>query len=142
MLELIKIHLEKCLKEYTELNIFFRNSSTKEKVDKIKSEIALEVQNLGEDANIADIYFEKLGWLSAMENDEYALKARLFHTYEAYKNLVEIPQEIKEQIEKELENFKMRLTYDVKGGEKTIVDQELYEMFKAQFSGVLKNNLT
>ena len=141
MVEIIKTQLEKSLKEYLDADFYFKKYSSKESIESVKKEIASESLEMEGNENISNLYFEKLGWLSAMENDVFALKTRLYHTYEAYKNIVEIPQEIKLKIENELQDFTMRLVYDVKSGERKIVDQDLYNMIKGQFAGVLKEHL-
>lgn len=128
----IELQLEKVYKEYMEVKNFLLNFARKENLEEIKKDIAQNALKEQTDDDRFEYYFKKLGWTSAVQADLTQLKARLFHTYEAYKELVEPPKEIKEEIEKELQDIVFKLTYNIKANQAELVDQKLLEYYKNQ----------
>ena len=122
----IELHLNKVFKEYLEVKNYLLS------VDKqsIKDEVTQKSLSIDSDEELSDYYFEKLGYLRALEGDLSQLQARLFYVYDYYK---EISAEKNLEIEKELQEIQFRLTYSVKGNELTLVDKEAYDFYKNQF---------
>lgn len=136
MANIIEINLQKTFKEYLDVKNYILQKVNKEQLD---TDLAKEVisSNLSED-EIDDYIFEKTGWVQILNEDLRQLKIRLFHTYMAYKDLVEPPKELKEQIEEEIKEMTFKLTYSIKGDELTLVDKEAYEFYKKQFKEMKK----
>ena len=110
-------------KEYTE-----NNKKTKEQ---LREEVTKKIMN-GADPLEAfyDITIDKQIELS--EQDKLA--TRLRHYYDAYKDLVEVP----EYIIKELENLQIKYIFTVKNNKRETVEKELYDEHKKQFLEVNK----
>lgn len=128
----IQLHLEKVYKEYLDVKHFLERTLKKENLDKIRDEVAKKSIELETDEEISELSFEKLGWIQILQQDLISLKVRLYHTYEAYKELVEPPKELKEEIEIEIKDLAFNLTYSVKGDEITLVNKESYNFYKNQ----------
>lgn len=122
----IELQLEKVFKEYLNVKHFLKEFY--KNLSKLKEELAKESLEKTEE-EIYEYTFEKFGYISAIEGDLAQLKGRLYHTYEAYKDLVEIPKEIKEEVE----DLKFTLTYNIRGTDAEIVDQEAYNFYKNNF---------
>lgn len=117
----IETYIEKVYKEYIEYKTLLS-----QKIEAAEKEIKTEFL----EGDLNKKFFDKIGYLNIAQVDLAELKARLYFTMEAYKDLVEPPKEIKEAIEKELEGAGMNQTFTVKNGEFIIVNQERYDFIK------------
>ena len=122
----IELHLETVYKEYEEVKYYLTNF--KKNIEEKKKKVAEKTQNKTEE-EVNEIFYKEIAWISALEGDLQQLTGRLYHTYQAYKDLIEIPQKIKEEVE----NLKFTLVFNVRAGEVEIVDKEAYEFYKTQF---------
>ena len=122
----IEIHLNKVFKEYLDVKNYLLSLDKQS----IKDEVTQKSLLIDSDEELSNYYFEKLGYLRALEGDLSQLQGRLFHVYDYYK---EITEEKNQDIEKELQDITFKLTYSVKGDELTLVDKEAYEFYKKQF---------
>ena len=122
----IELHLETVYKEYEEVKYYLTNF--KKNIEEKKKKVAEKTQNKTEE-EVNEIFYKEIAWISALEGDLQQLTGRLYHTYQAYKDLIEIPQKIKEEVE----NLKFTIVFNVRAGEVEIVDKEAYEFYKTQF---------
>lgn len=122
----IELHLETVHKEYDEVKYYLTNF--KKNIEEKKKKVAEKTQNKTEE-EVNEIFYKEIAWISALEGDLQQLTGRLYHTYQAYKDLIEIPQKIKEEVE----NLKFTLVFNVRAGEVETVDKEAYEFYKTQF---------
>ena len=120
--------LEQVFKEY----IIFKEyvQSNQKSQEELRTEIANLVSNMDtEDESYLEVMFKNLGEKNLEILDLNQLGARFRYYYDAYKDFIEVPQEIKT----EAENINIKFLYTIQDGEKKIADQELYENYKKQF---------
>ena len=120
--------LEQVFKEY----IIFKEyvESNQKSQEELRTEIANLVSNMDtEDDSYLEVMFKNLGEKNLEILDLNQLGARFRYYYEAYKDFIEVPQEIKTEAEK----INIKFLYTIKDGEKKIADRELYENYKKQF---------
>lgn len=116
--ETIKAHLEKVFTEYIEYKNFL-----KEKVkplEEIRKELMDELSEEQDPEVATQKLFEKQEKQTIYLQDLTNLLTRLYHTIQAYKDLVEIPDVITEEIK----NFKFELFYSVKNNNAVEVNPE------------------
>ena len=127
-MSLMQSKLEQVFKEY----IIFKEyvESNQKSQEELRTEIANLVSNMDtEDESYLEVMFKNLGEKNLEILDLNQLGARFRYYYDAYKDFIEVPDEIKT----EAENINIKFLYTIKDGEKKIVDQELYEDYKKQF---------
>ena len=120
--------LEQVFKEY----IIFKEyvESNQKSQEELRTEIASLVSNMDtEDESYLEVMFKNLGEKNLEILDLNQLGARFRYYYDAYKDFIEIPDEIKTEAEK----INIKFVYTIQDGEKKIADQELYENYKKQF---------
>ena len=120
--------LEQVFKEY----IIFKEyvESNQKSQEELRTEIANLVSNMDtEDESYLEVMFKNLGEKNLEILDLNQLGARFRYYYDAYKDFIEVPQEIKT----EAENINIKFLYAIKDGEKKIADKELYENYNKQF---------
>ena len=120
--------LEQVFKEY----IIFKEyvESNQKSQEELRTEIASLVSNMDtEDESYLEVMFKNPGEKNLEILDLNQLGARFRYYYDAYKDFIEIPDEIKT----EAENINIKFLYTIQDGEKKIADQELYENYKKQF---------
>ena len=122
----IELHLETVYKEFEEVKYYLTNF--KKNIEEKKKKVAEKTENKTEE-EVNEIFYKEIAWITALEGDLQQLTGRLYHTYQAYKDLIEIPQKIKEEVE----NLKFTLVFNVRAGEVETVDKEAYEFYKTQF---------
>ncbi len=123
----IKTYIEKVFKEYLALKNYLL-AETKN-IEELKKEFAkASLENLN-----ADDYFEKIGWIALMQEDLFLQKAKLFFTMEAYKDIIEPPKELTDQIKKEIEDVSFEQMFSVVGGERKITNKEKYNARKKEY---------
>ena len=120
--------LEQVFKEY----IIFKEyvESNQKSQEELRTEIASLVSNMDtEDESYLEVMFKNLGEKNLEILDLNQLGARFRYYYDAYKDFIEIPDEIKTEAEK----INIKFVYTIQDSEKKIADQELYENYKKQF---------
>ena len=127
-MSLMQSKLEQVFKEY----IIFKEyvESNQKSQEELRTEIANLVSNMDtEDEGYLEVMFKNLGEKNLEILDLNQLGARFRYYYDAYKDFIEVPDEIKT----EAENINIKFLYTIQDGEKKIADQELYENYKKQF---------
>lgn len=126
-MEEIKTYIEKVFKEYLSLKNYLLTEV--KNIEELKKEFAkASLENLN-----ADDYFEKVGWIALMQEDLFLQKAKLFFTMEAYKDIIEPPKELTNQIKKELEDVSFEQMFSIIGGERKITNKEKYNARKKEY---------
>ena len=127
-MSLMQSKLEQVFKEY----IIFKEyvESNQKSQEELRTEIASLVSNMDtEDESYLEVMFKNLGEKNLEILDLNQLGARFRYYYDAYKDFIEIPDEIKTEAEK----INIKFVYTIQDSEKKIADQELYENYKKQF---------
>jgi len=96
MEERLIAYLEKVWNEYTEYKEYVKLIS--KPVDELRKEVAKKITEATSEEDITDIYFNSVEKVMLHNGDFINQQNRLFYTVEAYKNIIEIPQEIKDLI--------------------------------------------
>jgi len=118
--------LEQTFKEYTELKNYIQEDSKNiEQLKKQAHNEAIELETLDEQAAY---FFDKIGVKDVLRIDFLELQKKLYYTYEAYKDLIEVSPEIIE----ELKDYKIKSVFAIVGGKKEIIDKDLYSSYKEQ----------
>lgn len=127
-MNLMKNKLEQVFKEYI---IFKEYVETNQKSqEELRTEVvSIVAQADNEDDSYLEILFKNIGEKSLEAIDLNQLATRFRYYYEAYKDFIEIPQEIKTEAEK----IQIKFLYSIQNGEKVLVDKELYDNYKKQF---------
>lgn len=128
----IEIHLNTVYKEYEITKQYLINF--KKNIEEKKVDVAKKTKNKTEEET-DEIYYKEIAWIRALEGDLQQLTGRLYHTYQAYKDLIEIPQKIKEEIE----NLNFNLVFNIRGEEVEVVNKEAYDFYKKQFFEIQKH---
>jgi hypothetical protein len=136
MEEIVKAQLEGVYREYIEYRDYYK--SIYKTPEERRDEIAKSVETLENKQNILDLVFELNFKYNMHEKDMMNLLTRLYHTVVAYQDIIEIPQEVK----KEVENFKMIQAYTYKNGEEKEINKEenkqLKELLIQNYDTILK----
>lgn len=127
-MNLMKNKLEQVFKEYI---IFKEYIGTNQKSqEELRTEVAsIVAQADNEDDSYLEVLFKNIGEKSLEAIDLNQLATRFKYYYEAYKDFIETPQEIKTEAEK----IQIKFLYSIQNGEKVLVDKELYDTYKKQF---------
>lgn len=127
-MNLMKNKLEQVFKEYI---IFKEYVETNQKSqEELRTEVAsIVTQADSEDDSYLEVLFKNIGEKSLEVIDLNQLATRFKYYYEAYKDFIETPQEIKTEAEK----IQIKFLYSIQNGEKVLVDKELYDNYKKQF---------
>ena len=127
-MNLMKNKLEQVFKEYI---IFKEYVETNQKSqEELRTEVAsIVAQADNEDDNYLEVLFKNIGEKSLEAIDLNQLATRFKYYYEAYKDFIETPQEIRTEAEK----IQIKFLYSIQNGEKVLVDKELYDNYKKQF---------
>lgn len=127
-MNLMKNKLEQVFKEYI---IFKEYVETNQKSqEELRTEVAsIVAQSDNEDDSYLEVLFKNIGEKSLEAIDLNQLATRFKYYYEAYKDFIETPQEIKTEAEK----IQIKFLYSIQNGEKVLVDKELYDNYKKQF---------
>ena len=127
-MSLMQSKLEQVFKEYSIFKEYVESNQKSQ--EELRTEIANLVSNMDtEDEGYLEVMFKNLGEKNLEILDLNQLGARFRYYYDAYKDFIEVTDEIKT----EAENINIKFLYTIQDGEKKIVDQELYEDYKKQF---------
>lgn len=116
--------LEQAYKEYLEYKNYTDKSFTP--IEEQRKEIAEKALKSG---NELDVVFEVMGEKQLEHIDLNLLGITFRNVYDSYKDLTEIPAEIKEEAEK----IQLKYLFAIKNGKRETVDTELYDLYKKQF---------
>jgi len=121
----IQIKLTQVFKEYLEFKNYLL--SKQEEFKKTYNDFA-EKQLKAEDIDYNE-YFDKVGIINVLESDRSKHIIKLYHYYNAYKDFIEVPQEI----EDELKDVTMSYIFAIVDNEHVVVDQDSLNKIKENF---------
>jgi hypothetical protein len=121
----IQIKLTQVFKEYLEFKNYLL--SKQEEFKKTYNDFAEKLLKAeGIDYNE---HFDKVGIITVLENDRSKHIIKLYHYYNAYKDFIEVPQEI----EDELKDVTMSYIFAIVDNEHVVVDQDSLNKIKENF---------
>lgn len=121
----MQMQLTQVFKEYLEFKNYLL--SKQEEFKNIYN-IFAEKQLKSEDIDYNE-YFDKVGVISVLESDRSKHIVKLYHYYNAYKYLIEIPKEI----EDELQGVNIGYIFAIVDNKHEVVDQESLNKIKDNF---------
>jgi hypothetical protein len=124
MSNIIKNKIETAFKEYIEFKNYFEQES--KDLENKRAQIAEAVKDFNDFEKEASTFFNLMGYLEPLSIDVAQMKNRLYNYIIAFSDLIDIPKEILE----ELGDYQVKYTFNISGGKKEIVDQELYDFYK------------
>lgn len=128
MKEILENHFETVYKEFKEYETFLK-SAAKEIKEQNEKFTQFTVDNKDNIDAITSELFEIQSKPHFYQNDLVKLLNRLIHTYEAVKEVIEIPEDIK----KEISNFiKPKQFYRIENGNAVEIDTEFLEKSKEE----------
>lgn len=122
--EKIKANLETVYMEYIDYKNYLKDKFKPQ--DVLRKEMSEKIKSEQDPEKIQQAFFDLAEKQSMYQSDFIGLQNRLFHTIEAYKDLIEIPQEIK----RETENIKFQQIFKIKNNIEIAVNKELLEQSK------------
>ena len=123
--EVLKTDFETVYQEYKSYETFIKGIA--EEVKKDRAGFAKFAQENSTDADkIVDKIIEVNEKPILYQNDFMRLQLRLVYSYDLIKGIVEIPQEIKTEIE----NSRPKQLFKIENGEAVVLDQELIDKIK------------
>lgn len=125
--------LQQIFKEYTDLKNYIQedNKNLEEAKKKAHNE-AILLETLDDQSGY---FFDQIGYKDLLRIDLEEVTKKLYYFVKAYDDLVEIPGEIKNEIE----DYKVKSVYTIIDGKKEIIDKELYEIYKKQHQEYAQN---
>jgi len=128
-MNIIQNNLQQTFKDYVELKNHVQESE--KNIIEERKKLAEKSLGLTEEEQI-DLVFETIGVLNILKIDLLELQKKLYYAYLFYKDLIEIPEEISEEIK----DFKLKSVFAIKNGKRETVDKELYEFYKQQYRDI------
>jgi len=119
-----KAHLEKVYTEYIHYKEYIKDKI--KQPEQIRKEIAEEIKTVTDIDKVQDLVYQKSEKNMIYQADFKNLMTRLYHTIEAYKDILEIPEEIK----KEVEIYKFVQLLSIKNNMEKVVDQGAIDQIK------------
>lgn len=119
-----KAHLEKVYTEYIQYKEYIKDKI--KQPDQIRKEIAEEIKTELNIDRIQDLVYQKSEKNLIYQADFKNLMTRLYHTIEAYKDILEIPEEIKEEVKL----YKFVQLLSIKNNMEKVVDQAAIDQIK------------
>lgn len=126
MQETLIAYLEKVFSEYMEYKSFILELIKSR--EKENQKMLETITDSSTDEEIIDLFYKNNEKFHLHQLDFANQHQRLFYTVEAYKNSIEIPPEIKE----ELKEKKFIQSFAVKNGKEEVVDQQAIQFTKEQ----------
>jgi len=128
MEEILKNNFEVAYKEYKEYESYFKSAAPKIKEER-EQYVKFAEKHKDDLDTLADKLFEIQSVVGLKENDLIKLQVRLITVYEMVKDILEIPADIK----KEIEAFvKPKQYYKIEQGEAIEIDPELSRRVKEE----------
>lgn len=128
-------YLEKVWTEYSEYKEFVKKIS--KPIEELRKEVASKVTINTTPEEAQELFFEGFEKTMLHNGDFVNQQNRLFYTVEALKHSIEIPQEIK----KEVENVKFIQIFAIKDKKETVVNQEALDFTKSQIKQMMTNGV-
>lgn len=128
-------YLEKVWTEYSEYKEFVKTIS--KPIEELRKEVASKVTINTTPEEAQELFFEGFEKTMLHNGDFVNQQNRLFYTVEALKHSIEIPQEIK----KEVENVKFIQIFAIKDKKETVVNQEALDFTKSQIKQMMTNGV-
>lgn len=124
--------LEQLFKEYLSFKSYLENDL--KEADKLKEEVAKKALELDSTEEQALLFFEKIGEKDILKVDFLETKKRIYYFIQAFKDHIEIPEEILD----EFKDFEVKTVFSVINGEKQIIDKDLYNSHKTNYLNYCK----
>ena len=135
MQEELNAHLEKVWNEYTEYRDFLKSiSKSPEDLRKEASEKMSKVTSKEEAIEIVCNVMEKQNLHQADFSQQLQ---RLFYTVDAFKGVIEIPEEIK----KEVSNLEFIQIFAIKDKKETVINEKALEFNRNQIKSLMSNGV-
>lgn len=125
-MEQIKNYLEKVYTEYVEYENFLK--SIIKPLDVVRKEVAEKITVETTEEEVMEIYFNDVEKSLLHRRDFVNQQQRLFFTVEAYKDVMEIPQEILEKVK----GMSFIQIFGIKNGKEEVINEEALEYTKKQ----------
>lgn len=125
-MNIMQTKLQQIFKEYTDLKNYIQEDS--KNLEKVKKEVHDQALQLDDVSDQAGLYFDKIGNVEILKIDFLEVQKKLYYTYEAYKDLVQVPEEIKTEIK----DYKIKSVFAIIDGKKEIIDKDLYNSYRKQ----------
>lgn len=135
MTENITAYLEKVWTEYSEYKEFIKSIS--KPIEELRKEVAQKITQETTAEQAQQLFFEGFEKIMLHNGDFIYQQNRLFYTVEAYKNLIEIPQEIKTEVE----NIKFIQIFAIKDKKETVINQEALDFTKNQIASLMNEGV-
>jgi hypothetical protein len=131
----MQAYLEKVWTEYIDYKDFIKENT--KPAEELRKELASKITVGTTKEQAVEMVLEIMEKQNLYGADFRQQQNRLFFTVEAFKDEMEIPQEIK----KELENVKFLQIFAIKNKKEEIIDQEALDFTKKQIAEVLSNGI-
>jgi hypothetical protein len=128
-------YLEKVWTEYSDYKEFVKTIS--KPIEELRKEVASKVTIDTTSEEAQELFFQGFEKTMLHNGDFVNQQNRLFYTVEALKNSIEIPKEIK----KELENIKFIQIFAIKDKKETVINQEALDFTKSQIKEAMSNGV-
>jgi hypothetical protein len=125
-MEQIKNYLEKVYTEYVDYENFLK--SIIKPLDVVRKEVAEKITAETTEEEVMEIYFNDVEKSLLHRRDFVNQQQRLFFTVEAYKDVIEIPQEVLEKVK----GMNFIQIFGVKNNTTEVINQEALEFTKTQ----------
>ena len=125
-MNVMQTKLQQIYKEYTDLKNYIQedNKNLEEAQKKAHNE-AINFETLDEQSAH---FFNEFGYRDLLRIDLEEIKKKLYYYIQAYDDLVEVPENIKTEIQ----DYKVKTVFAIIDGKKEIIDKELYDIYKKQ----------
>ena len=135
MTENITAYLEKVWTEYSEYKEFIKSIS--KPIEELRKEVAQKITQETTAEQAQKLFFEGFEKIMLHNGDFIYQQNRLFYTVEAYKNIIEIPQEIKTEVE----NIKFTQIFKIKNNTEVVVSEEVVNQARENLKKALETNM-
>lgn len=126
-------YLEQIWTEYTEYKEYIKTIA--KPIEELRKEVAQKITPNTTPEEAQQLFFSGYEKIMLHNRDFINQQNRLFYTVEAYKNIVEIPQEIKTEVE----NIRFLQIFAIKDGKETVINQEALDFTKKQIEDVMNS---
>jgi hypothetical protein len=135
MEENLEAYLKKVWDEYVEYRDYLKSISKPH--EELKREAAEKITATTTKTQAQEIYLETIESKILHNQDFFQQQQRLFHTVEAFKTSIPIPEEIK----KELDKSEFMQIFAIKDGKAVVINTEAVDFTKKQIGEAMKNGI-
>mgnify|MGYP003603238122 CR=1 FL=1 len=135
MEENLEAYLKKVWVEYVEYRDYLKSISKPQ--EDLKKEAAEKITATTTKTQAQEIYLETVESKILHNQDFFQQQQRLFHTVEAFKTSITIPEEIK----KELAKSEFMQIFAIKDGKAVVINSEALDFTKKQIGEAMKNGV-